>query len=287
MFGRSIKSRGPLILDLILLSLIAVWVTPLIVFLLVLASGLWPMSLSLWFEFRILCAGCYLLWGFASVFLIHRLSMRTSPVGKRRLLVFITCTAVVYALLVAVFGFDAAVHGYVRQSIDSQPTLIGRLLVHKGAKPTEKTLGRWTVECDGREFRVELVATGFSRTAVGFLRHGPCVLRLEQGRTIIDASYQWGKLHGEIEGWDYAEDTRVLRGEFVHGEPHGQWVWWYPDGKERAEARFDTGKIVLESWRYWDESGQAIDLATRRVEKRIGMMALRRDLLDVEDSDEN
>jgi hypothetical protein len=45
------------------------------------------------------------------------------------------------------------------------------------------------------------------------------------------------------------------RGEYVHGKLQGEWTYWHPNGKKRANGRF-VDDAMTGPWQFWLENGE-------------------------------
>ncbi|MCA9264136.1 MAG: toxin-antitoxin system YwqK family antitoxin [Planctomycetales bacterium] len=115
-----------------------------------------------------------------------------------------------------------------------------------------------------------------------FVYHGACRVYSTNGKIIGAGRYQYGKKNGEWSRTLWAKDSQViaenatkgfaepftsnavfqddqLQGEwtitdngnrpliywqFAEGRPHGQWIWFNPDGSTRKQMQFDQGQVV-------------------------------------------
>ena len=110
-----------------------------------------------------------------------------------------------------------------------------------------------------RDYQLMPVACGSIRrqsriNAKGNFNGAVADYRAGDNRLLLRGHYQDNQRAGAFEQYDEETGKLVWSGAYTHGQPSGEWRYWYPSGLPRQVVRYEP--MGLRLWQYWDEQGQ-------------------------------
>ena len=88
------------------------------------------------------------------------------------------------------------------------------------------------------------------------VRHGALVTWHPNGQKSFEGQFVNGEPSGEFKWW-YANGQPQIRGMYDNGASVGEWVWWHPNGMKMIQGSYESGKQVGQ-WSKWETDGSLV-----------------------------
>lgn len=159
----------------------------------------------------------------------------------------LSLSALAFLLFTAIFGVGAT-------SAVGNALIRHDVYLHDGELLARSAFALRKGEISAREdlqvpANITAIESGYSCGNMRFFRHGPYIAQLESGIIIIECSFEYGRLDGEVI-YNFTSGLPKVRGYFDAGRRNGEWTIYTPSGHVHAEGSFVNGKPA-EPWKYY------------------------------------
>jgi antitoxin component YwqK of YwqJK toxin-antitoxin module len=93
--------------------------------------------------------------------------------------------------------------------------------------------------------------TGFRKKDRSVVKHGKLEMWHENGKKMLECTYERGKKHGEYLSW-YESGSKEIECRYVNDSLDGKAKWYYPGGEVEKEQHYKQGKLDGQCWLYYE-----------------------------------